>query len=164
MEIRKLTPDDRTAFFLLTDLIVSHLPKKEWLIPLTIEEAERVFQEDSMDTIIGVFIGRQLIATAGLFVDTSEFTNMPEGADTDPRDTREIGECLVHPSYRGAGLMVMLCRRLIDQARRTGVRTIFATSHPNNQPSQHSLANVGFKNLKTFSRRGFKRSFLRLDL
>ena len=104
MTIRVLTPSDREAFFKLSKAVVEVLPNKDWLIPMTKEEANVTFRDDSEDIVLGAFDGNRLVATLGLFHDIHDYSEvMPEhflslkGA--------EIGEAMVSPELRRSGLM-----------------------------------------------------------
>ena len=56
MIIRELTPSDRDSFFKLTKTVVYALENKDFLIPMTEEEADVTFRDDSKDVVLGAFI------------------------------------------------------------------------------------------------------------
>lgn len=157
MEIRPLTPSDREAFLVLSHLIATTLKKRTWITPLTPEEADRIFGDYTHDRLLGLFIADQLVATAGLLTDTTYFEPDMRAASLDPRDTLELAQCYVHPRYRGAGLMLMLTQRLTHWARTQGYAAIYATTHPDNAPTHHTLLHAGFALLGEAKRDGYRR-------
>ena len=54
MTIRELNPSDREAFFQLSKTVVAALANKDWLIPMTEEEADVTFRDDSEDIVLGI--------------------------------------------------------------------------------------------------------------
>ena len=163
MTIRRLTPSDKESFFSLSKTVVDALENKDFLIPMTEEEASVTFHADSEDIVLGAFDGNRLVATLGLFHDIHDYSEvMPEhflslkGA--------EIGEAMVSPELRRSGLMNGLWASLKAIISRSDLDFLLATAHPGNI-SNHLMQKDGFTLHKVFERRGYTRNmyFLKLN-
>ena len=163
MTIRRLTPSDKESFFSLSKTVVDALENKDFLIPMTEEEAIVTFHADSEDIVLGAFDGNRLVATLGLFHDIHDYSEvMPEhflslkGA--------EIGEAMVSPELRRSGLMNGLWASLKAIISRSDLDFLLATAHPDNI-SNHLMQKDGFTLHKVFERRGYTRNmyFLKLN-
>ena len=156
MTIRELNPSDRKAFFQLSKTVVAALANKDWLIPMTEEEADATFSDGSEDIVLGAFIGNRLVATLGLFHDIRDY------ADVLPEPFRslrgaEIGEAMVSPDLRRTGLMTELWASLMSIIRRRDLYLLLATAHPDNI-SNHLMQKDGFSLQTVFERRGYLRN------
>ncbi len=156
MNIRKLNASDREAFFKLSKAVVEALPNKDWLIPMTKEEANVTFRDDSEDIVLGAFVDDRLVATLGLFHDIRDY------ADVLPEHFRslrgaEIGEAMVSPNLRRTGLMNELWAALKDIIPTLDLDFILATAHPDNI-SNHLMQKDGFSLKTVFERRGYRRN------
>ena len=156
MTIRILTPSDKEAFFELTKTVVEALENKDFLIPMTEEEADATFREDSEDIVLGAFLNGSLVATLGLFHDIRDYVEkLPDkyhflkGA--------EIGEAMVRPNFRRNGLMNQLIEALQTYIQSSRLDYLLATAHPDNI-SNHLIQKAGFTLLKVFERRGYTRN------
>ena len=156
MTIRELNPSDREAFFQLSQAVVAALANKDWLIPMTEEEADATFSDGSEDIVLGAFIGNRLVATLGLFHDIRDY------ADVLPERFRsfrgaEIGEAMVSPDLRRTGLMNELWASLMSIIQSRDLDFLLATAHPDNI-SNHLMQKDGFSLQTVFERRGYLRN------
>ena len=60
MIIRELKPSDKETFFKLTKTVVYALENKDYLIPMTEEEADNTFRDNSKDVVLGAFLDTHL--------------------------------------------------------------------------------------------------------
>lgn len=156
MKIRELTPSDRDSFFKLTKTVVKALENKDFLIPMTKEEADATFRDDSEDVVLGAFIGEKLVATLGLFHDIRDYTDeLPNNNLT--LKGAEIGEAMVLPDFRRNGLMNQLLDALQTYIQSSRLDYLLATAHPDNV-SNHLIKKADFNLLKVFERRGYTRN------
>ena len=156
MKIRELTPSDRDSFFKLTKTVVEALENKDFLIPMTKEEADATFRNDSEDIVLGAFIGEKLVATLGLFHDIRDYTDeLPNNYLT--LKEAEIGEAMVLPDFRRNGLMNQLLDALQTYIQSSRLDYLLATAHPDNV-SNHLIKKADFNLLKVFERRGYTRN------
>ena len=156
MTIRELNPSDREAFFQLSKAVVAALANKDWLIPMTEEEADATFCDDSEDIVLGAFIGNRLVATLGLFHDIRDYADvLPERF----RSLRgaEIGEAMVSPDLRRTGLMNELWASLMSIIQSRDLDFLLATAHPDNI-SNHLMQKDSFSLQTVFDRRGYLRN------
>ena len=94
MTIRKLKSSDREAFFKLTKAIVEALENRCFLIPMSEEEADATFRDDSEDVVLGAFVDDRLVATLGLFHDIRDYAEeLPDNFLA--LNGAEIGEAMV---------------------------------------------------------------------
>ena len=156
MIIRELTPSDREAFFKLSKAVVEALEHKDWLIPMTGEEANVTFRDDSEDIVLGAFIEGKLVATLGLFYDIRDYADvLPERFHL--LKGAEIGEAMVSPDLRRTGLMNKLWASLMSLIQTRDFDFLLATAHPDNI-SNHLMQKDGFSLETVFERRGYARN------
>lgn len=156
MTIRKLEPSDRNAFFCLSRKVVEALQYKDWLIPMTEEEADVTFAHDSADVVLGGFIDEKLVATLGLFHDIRDYApELPVQLRT--MKGAEIGEAMVDPGMRRGGMMNQLWQALKSVIADSELDFLLATAHPDNI-SNHLMQKDGFQLHKVFERRGYLRN------
>lgn len=156
MTIRELTPSDRDSFFELTNTVVEALENKDFLIPMSKEEADATFRDDSEDIVLGAFIDEKLVATLGLFHDIRDYAyELPNNYLT--LKGAEIGEAMVLPDFRRNGLMNQLLDALQTYIQSSRLDYLLATAHPDNV-SNHLIQNADFTLHKVFERRGYTRN------
>ena len=156
MIIRVLTPSDREAFFKLSKVVVEALTNKDWLIPMTEEEADATFRDNSKDVVLGAFIDDTLVATLGLFHDIRDYKEeLPN--EYLSLNGAEIGEAMVRPDIRRNGLMNKLFEALQSYIQSSHLNFLLATAHPDNI-SNHLIQKSDFTLYKVFDRRGYTRN------
>lgn len=156
MIIRVLTPSDREAFFKLSKVVVEALTNKDWLIPMTVEEADATFHDNSKDVVLGAFIDDTLVATLGLFHDIRDYKEeLPN--EYLSLNGAEIGEAMVRPDIRRNGLMNKLFEALQSYIQSSHLDFLLATAHPDNI-SNHLIQKSDFTLYKVFDRRGYTRN------
>ena len=156
MTIRKLKSSDREAFFKLTKAIVEALENKCFLIPMSEEEPDATFRDDSKDIVLGAFIDDRLVATLGLFHDIRDYAEvLPKNYHS--LKGAEIGEAMVSPELRRSGLMNELWASLKAIIKECDLDFLLATAHPDNI-SNHLMQKDDFKLHKVFERRGYTRN------
>ncbi len=156
--LRTLQPEDRHLHEAMSRTIVQALPRTDFLIPMTPEEYEDTFTDDTTDIVYGLFDNDQLIATCALLHDVRAYSGQEELHDILTHRCAEIGECMVLPQYRGNSLMLKLNTLLKNDALSMGIEYMLATAHPDNSPSNNSLQVLGFQLIKTFNRNGYLRN------
>ena len=156
MIIRVLTPSDREAFFKLSKVVVEALTNKDWLIPMTKEEADATFRDNSKDVVLGAFIDDTLVATLGLFHDIRDYKEeLPN--EYLSFNGAEIGEAMVRPDIRRNGLMNKLFEALQSYIQSSHLDFLLATAHPDNI-SNHLILKSDFTLYRVFDRRGYTRN------
>lgn len=156
MTIRVLTPSDREAFFKLSKVVVEALTNKDWLIPMTEEEADATFHDNSKDVVLGAFLDDTLVATLGLFHDIRDYKEeLPN--EYLSLNGAEIGEAMVRPDIRRNGLMNKLFEALQSYIQSSHLNFLLATAHPDNI-SNHLIQKSDFTLYKVFDRRGYTRN------
>lgn len=156
MIIRVLTPSDREAFFKLSKVVVEALTNKDWLIPMTEEEADATFHDNSKDVVLGAFLDDTLVATLGLFHDIRDYKEeLPN--EYLSLNGAEIGEAMVRPDIRRNGLMNKLFETLQSYIQSSHLNFLLATAHPDNI-SNHLIQKSDFTLYKVFDRRGYTRN------
>ena len=162
MKIRELTPSDRDSFFKLTKTVVEALENKDFLIPMTEEEADATFRDDSEDVVLGAFFDGTLVATLGLFHDIHDYAEVLQAKYPSLKGA-EIGEAMVSPDFRRNGLMNQLLEALQTYIQSSRLDYLLATAHPDNI-SNHLIQKADFTLLKVFERRGYIRNMYLKEL
>ena len=156
MNVRILNASDREAFFELSKAVVEALENKDWLIPMTEEEANVTFRNDSKDVVLGAFIDGKLVATLGLFHDIRDYADvLPEHFHS--LKGAEIGEAMVSPDIRRTGVMNKLWASLKGIIQTRNLDFLLATAHPDNI-SNHLMQKDGFSLETVFERRRYARN------
>ena len=164
MMIRRLTPSDHDALWELIGEIESSLPNKEFWLPIK-EGSSSHFFDESWTEFHGAFDGEHLIGASALFYNSYEFGESLEQLGMDTDGVAEVGRSMVHPDYRGRNILAEINTELICVARDRGLKTLIATIHPDNIPSQSSFRKIGFVKRKTYLKSdGFVRDILTLEL
>lgn len=163
--MRELTPQDREALDSLIASIVTHLPNRNFLIPLSEAEREELFSPDSQDMAYGIFEEEKLVAATGLFFDLRDFYEEEEFKEVEWKYAAELGGNMTLPSCRGKGYMRKLCQQILKCAQEKGIKYLFATAHPENLAGMKCLLTIGMKCVKEYDRHGYRRNiyFLELD-
>ena len=156
MIIRELTYSDRDSFFKLTKAVVDALENKDFLIPMTKEEADATFRDDSEDVVLGAYLDDKLVATLGLFHDIRDYAQVLPNNYISLKGA-EIGEAMVRPDFRRNGLMNQLVEALQTYIQSSSLDYLLATAHPDNI-SNHLIQKADFTLLKVFERRGYTRN------
>lgn len=162
MIIRELTPSDRDSFFKLTKTVVEALENKDFLIPMTEEEADATFRDDSEDVVLGAFFDGTLVATLGLFHNIHDYAEVLQAKYPSLKGA-EIGEAMVSPDLRRNGLMNQLLEALQTYIQSSRLDYLLATAHPDNI-SNHLIQKADFTLLKVFERRGYIRNMYLKEL
>lgn len=169
MTIRKITEKDKSDLYELIDVIEENLPDERFWLPMK-ETARAHFFDPDWTEFYGAFDGDRLAGAAALFYNEYEFGESLEhlaetGFDVSKRNVAELGRAMVHPDYRGNGLLVEIASHLLQLAREKGVDLLIATVYPENMPSQMSLKRLGMVKRTTYRKTdGFVRDILTLDL
>ena len=145
MKIRKLTQKDSAAVFELINIIEVNLPDKKWWLPIKTEERQNFFNDD-YTIFYGAFEGGRLVGASALFLDQNDL----KGTTLLFKDIQncrfgEIGRCMTLPEYRGKNVMLEINRKLVILAQKLGLDYLFATAHPDNNPSNKTLQKLGMK-------------------
>lgn len=145
MEMKQLTVRDAAALDALIAVIEETLPNEAFWLPLD-KVAHDHFFDPAWTEFWGMFDGDRLVAASALFFNEYEYGDtlaLLGGALT---GVAEIGRCMVHPDYRGNGLMYRLNCHLAEVARDRGYACLLATVHPDNLPSRRTFEKMGFEN------------------
>ena len=71
---------------------------------------------------------------------------------------------MVRFDQRNKGIMKQILGRLLEEAKKIGIKKVIATVHPNNIPSQKLLINFGFDNkFKVVKSNKYERYIFLLD-
>ena len=147
MKIRKLTQKDSTAAFELINIIESNLPDKKWWLPIKAEERQSFFNDD-YTIFYGAFEGGRLVGASALFLDETEFQDtIAQIKMEDNARVGEIGRCMTLPEFRGQNIMYKINLKLAKLAKKRGLDYLFATAHPDNNPSNKTLQKLGMQNV-----------------
>lgn len=166
MNIRRLTPEDRSLHKMMSDEIVKILPSPDFLIPMTEEEYDVTYTAGTDDVVYGMFADDgTMIATSSMLYNVDDYKSESEVSSIiQSHRCVEIGECMVLPSHRGQGLMLRLNRLILKTAREAGVEYMLATAHPDNIASNTSLRHLGFQLVKEFDRHGYRRNLYLMEV
>lgn len=148
IQFRTLDKNDEEQLYdlmLQTELTVKH---KEWWECTDNVSINKIFENDNIG--IGAFLHDKLIAACILTSDHKSTTTnkLINGSSPLPdaglSSIMELSVCMVAPAFKGRGLMVTLCKKLIEIAKEKQVGFIIAYSYSNNHASDISLAKLGF--------------------
>jgi RimJ/RimL family protein N-acetyltransferase len=164
MDFKKLTVEDEKALDGLFDAIEDALPDERYWLP--VDAISKVhFFDPAWTDFYGFFDGNRLIAAVALFYNEHEYGESVEQLKMQDKKIAEVGRAMVHPEYRGQGLLCCLIEELIPIAKEKGKQMLLATVHPENLPSQKSFLRAGFtKRLTYVKKSGFTRDIFTYSL
>lgn len=144
MNIRKLEKEDSNQLEKLIKEVESTLVDENYWLPITAISREHFF-DDEWTYFIGAFDNNELIGAVGLFLNENEFGESKKVLGLGEVRIAEYGRAMVSPKARNKGVMTMLSIKLLDYARKIGIKYIVATVHPKNVPSQKVIKSLGFQ-------------------
>ena len=153
MEIIKLTKNYHNQLKNLINNISTALTNPEWLIVMTNEEIENVFENKNV-IMYGITENEKLLSISGLFYDESDFLDIEKLCNIEGSKVAEIAECMTLPEARGNNYMLKLNNSLLLKAKELGFEYLIATAHPDNTASNHSLQKLGMVCMGQFYRYG----------
>ncbi|MBQ8425139.1 MAG: GNAT family N-acetyltransferase [Clostridia bacterium] len=142
MEITRLTKNYHSQLKNLINIVSSSLPNPEWLIVMTNDEINNVF-ENKNALLYGIIENEKLLSISGLFFDESDFLDIEKLCDIKGSKVAEIAECMTLPEARGNNYMLKINNSLLKKAKELGYEYLIATAHPDNTASNHSLQKLG---------------------
>ena len=144
MEIRQLTQKDEQSLKNLIECIEEHLVNSQWWLPIK-REAYDNFLNPEWTIFWGAFEKDLLFGASALFLNEFEYGESLKAVGTQTLPIAEIGRCMVRPEFRGKNIMLLLNQQLCKIAKNMGIKTLIATAHPDNMPSNVSLQKLGMK-------------------
>lgn len=161
---RQLKENDNNKLFDLINQIENNLQEPKFWLPIN-RISKNHFFDDDWTCFLGLFDNEKLIGASALFFNMHEFGESLSYCENVKMPVAEIGRCMILPNWRGKNLLYKLNTQLLNIAKEKGIKTVLATIHPQNEPSQHSFAKLGFK-VKTqiIKNKNFIRDVLLLEL
>ena len=144
MNIKLLTSEYQNQLRVLVKTTIQNLINPEWLIALTDNEIDNIFENKNV-LLYGAFENEKLLAISGLFFDESDYIDIVKLLGIENKKVSEIAECMTFPEYRGNNYMLKINRVIIEKAKELGVEYLIATAHPDNIASNTSLTKLGMK-------------------
>lgn len=144
---RQLKKNDETKLYDLISQIETNLQEPKFWLPINSVSKNHFFDND-WTYFLGLFDNDELIGASALFFNEHEFGESLSHCKNVKIPIAEIGRCMILPSYRGNNLIYKLNTELIKIAKEKGIKTVLATIHPENIPSQTSFKKLGF-NIET---------------
>ena len=144
MNISKLETRYHNQLKDLIDIVVNTMENKNWLIALSKNEIENIFNNENA-VIYGMIDGNKLLAISGLFFDESDFIEITKTLNIDHFKVAEISESMTLPQERGNNYMFMINSILVKEAKQMGFDYLIATAAPENIASNKSLTKLGMK-------------------
>ena len=144
MNIKLLTIEYQNQLRVLVKTTIQNLINPEWLIALTDNEIDNIFENKNV-LLYGAFENEKLLAISGLFFDESDYIDIVKLLGIENKKVAEIAECMTFPEYRGNNYMLKINRVIIEKAKKLGVEYLIATAHPDNIASNTSLTKLGMK-------------------
>lgn len=164
MEIKQLTKEFQNQLNTLVKTTIQNMTNPDWLIALTDEEIDNIFDNKNA-VIYGMVEEKKLLAMSGLFFDESDFLEIIKLLKIENCKVAEIAECMTFPKYRGNNYMLKINLSLLQKARKLGFEYVIATAHPDNIASNKSLQKLGLKCYGQIFRYGkFLRNYYMLKL
>lgn len=161
--LRKVRKDEKEKIIALSDKILKNLQRKEFYAgvgPFILDN----FYKDDMFITYGIFDGEKLIAFSLISKDENDLLELKELLSLKEK-TAELGASMVDVDYRGKNLMFTINQKLIEEARKTDIKHIVATVHPDNVSSFTSVLKLGMKKVGFINRYNVKpRNVYLLDI
>lgn len=134
--------DRRALDTLVAEIEKTNNNKLFWL-PIS-DESRDHFLDSDWTIFMGAFRQDKLIGALGLFLNENEYGESRDAIGLEGK-IAEYGRAMVHPDYRGYGLINHLAEGLLPIAKEKGIESLIATVHPENIPSSSFLIRMGFE-------------------
>lgn len=148
IEYRKIEKSEKQELSSLVALVLDKLERKDFFIPFDDEEIEAMFDEHNAVTY-GAYDGDKLVGTAQLYLGDEFVDKIKENLGVKDSLAAEFGGVLVHPEYRGNGIMKQFSKILIEEAKAKNYEHIVCVAHPENIASNKGISSMGAKLMKT---------------
>lgn len=151
MEIRRITQDDAEIFSKLIIDMYGHLDCLDWFSPMPhkVEDVREMIGNPRL-FIIGAFENDELVGIASMDYKCGKLIgkiDFPKDCNTDK--LVEFGFGMVHSAHRGNGILKIMLKYLLEEAKKQGFEWVFGKVHLDNLASSKSLlANGFFKHLE----------------
>lgn len=163
MEFRKLEKSDSQKLEDLIKNVENNLDDETFWLPITTKSRENYFN-NNWTYFLGAFENDELIGAAALFFNENEFGESCKTLGISFDNIAEYGRAMVRFDQRNKGIMKQILGRLLEEAKKIGIKKVIATVHPNNIPSQKVLINFGFDNkFKVVKNNKYERYIFLLD-
>jgi RimJ/RimL family protein N-acetyltransferase len=123
-------------------------------MPFSEENLQNTFAEGSSLVIYGAFIDGTLGAVSLFDTNQEEFKELAKVCGVSTDKGAELGGSMVLPDFRGQNLMLDINLKLIEVAKRMGLKYFVATVHPDNIASNSSVKKLGMQYVTTITRTG----------
>lgn len=142
--LRQLTLQDERSLNHLIQDVESTLPDEKFWLPITKESREHFF-DDEWTYFLGAFAEGELVGAAALFFNENEWGESREVLGLESSSIAEFGRAMVRSDFRGKGVMNIISKELLLEAKEKQVEWLLATVHPNNTPSQKTVKAMGMR-------------------
>lgn len=145
---KKIDKKDEEQVKNLINIVLGGLERKEFFIPYSEWELERLFDE-SYAPLHGAYIDDKLVGMAQLYVDQEMLKEYIDVLGLTGNRVCELGGDLVLPEYRGRGIMSNLIKLELDLAKELKFDYVISMAHPDNIGSNKALKRLGLEYVKT---------------
>lgn len=145
-DLRLLNEKDFSDILNLYKIIKEDLGSKDWIRFRTNEYLNMQIEMGGL--ILGCYANNQLIACGILEIPCTKETNLPYNLEVSQHTlshTALLGFLMVHPSYRGNNLQIILVKERIKYAKVKGFKHIYTSIAQENIYSINNLEKLGFK-------------------
>ena len=135
----------------LTDLINTvqeGLEKKEFFVPFSDEEIDKMFDESNAVTY-GAYDNGKLVGTAQFYLGDEFVDGIKAALEVKDALAGEFGGVLVLKEYRGNGIMKQFSKILINEAKIRNYDYIVSVAYPENIASNKAISAMGARLIKT---------------
>lgn len=154
MNIIKLTSTYHNQLKDLNNIVVSSMENPNWLISLTRDELENIFNNKTAIVYGMINDDNKLISVSGLFFDESDFIDITKILKIDKFKVGEISESMTIPQARGNNYMLEINNVILKEAKSMGFEYLIATADPENIASNKSLTKLGMECICQINRYG----------
>jgi len=144
MEIRRIVADEVPGVYALMEDVVSRLPSKSLFA--TDDEAYFYAHVEQLGEIYGAFRNGKLVGYSVLSFPGHRDWNLGSEFGVPESELARVAvleATVVHESARGVGLQRLFSRIREQRARDKGMLYLYATVHPDNEPSRRNLEAAG---------------------
>lgn len=164
--IREAGREDMESFLALLQIAHAHLENKEWLYLDDPEEFREMMDDGSMKLWVAMD-GNRLAAAFDILIPGMDPYNYGFDLGFDEEmllATVNMDTIVVHPDYRGHGLMRTLMTEAEMWAGKHGYKYLTCTVHPENSYSLNNMLALGYRIQRTMPKYGSLRHVLRKDI
>ena len=148
IQYKRIDVSEKKELTELINTVQEGLEKKEFFVPFSDEEIDKMFDESNAVTY-GAYDNGKLVGTAQFYLGDEFVDGIKAALEVKDALAGEFGGVLVLKEYRGNGIMKQFSKILINEAKIRNYDYIVSVAYPENIASNKAISAMGARLIKT---------------